>query len=1597
VRSHARASSAGSSTRRGEGLGRVVRGVIARRELLLCSNGSGAPSGVRARLASFLLATAALAVVAAPARAAAPTHPFLPALSHEGTLGHSCGAAVDSHGDLYIAEKTSKKIKIFDPTGAPITEFEASANAAEPCDLAVDSAGNVYVNGFFEDLVKYAPGGAGYPPTPSTTYSSSGKLAEGGVVGVAVDPANDDVYVAFPSSVSSYEPDGTLISSTIAEGVGSGFGFRDVGVDGRTGNVYVVDVFTNKAYVVKPAGNVVLAEIDGADSSAGAFEELAYPALAVDQSNGHVYVSDISTHHVVDEFDSGGNFVAELSHSPALEEGFPSGLAVDNSSGSTKGTVYVTSGGEGQPGSVYAFGPLVYGHDLKVEKTGPGKGAVVGGSASRPTAIECGSFCQSSFEDGAQITLTATPDAGSRVKKWTGCDQVLGSGQSECKLTLGADRKVTLTLSAKPAIAKPSADQITTTSARLNAEVTPNLENTEYHFEYVDDGEFQANEFANATLIPIPDAEVGSGGSPVPVSEEIKGLSPFTTYHFRVVATNAAGVSESDPASFTTFIVPEGFESCPNDSLRTGPSAALPDCRAYEQASPVDKNGGDAIGTVLSAKASVDGNRVSFEGYSPLPGADGSQEFDPPYLATRGSNGWSSQGLLPPEALAHIAQVSAWTPDFSHVYDWTWVFGEPDKWGLYDRNTNDRSIAPVIANTDEVGRADVTGTSDDGSVVFFESEGAPLTPNATPQRPNLYVWDRETGTVSLAGVFNDEEAPARGSFAGAFDWDRGITGVGGAETFMYTRDQHTNSSDGSSVYFTSGNEAQLYLRVNPTQPQSEVVTNGEGEEECTEPELACTIHVSGTEKDNSPTGLEGADPAGPHAATFLGATPDGKHTFFTSTEMLTNDANTGPEQPPAQIGTAKIGESGAVEAEDESFLPKHALGLAVDPAGEYIYWADPSKATIGRAKLPEHEGEPPTEINDEFITPGPTQFEMHPKTDPGALEAVPSAPRYVAVNDEYVYWTNSGPRADGVEFEYGSRNPPVDLAGTIGRAKLTESGPTEVKPEFIPGASDPQGIAVDGEHIYWSTFPQFEAHGRHAVARATLQGAGVNRDFCANSDLNIPHERIDGMALVGGEAFLVENEGNFVHVIRANLAACERTGSVGIEGALSGIAVVGTHLYWANSKEGKIGRTTLSTFDSSPNCFAVSTCESEVIKLEGSPFGIASDGEHLYWSVNGEAPSNAGNDLYRYDYEGHGDGGKLTDLTADSNPGDPNGAEVYGVLGNSDDGSTVYFVANGVLAEGASRGSCHGRYAAGGDVSGVCNLYVSHNGEVAFIAQIGNADNWRFRAHGGEAGNQPKVSRVSSDGSTVLFTSGQRFDTDAQLYRYQIGDSGPLCISCPPTGVPATNSASLGNAEIGGVSALEPHAAMQNHNLSPDGNRVVFQTTEALVGADTNGLEGCPNVGEGHPACTDVYEWEAKGTGSCHWEKQNGGCIYLISSGRSTEPSVLLDASASGNDVFFFTRSQLVGQDEDSFVDVYDARVDGGFASQKAPPPPPICEGEACKGGIPPAPEVGSPSTPLFSGPGNPKPHHKKAKARKHKHKRKAHKRHAKHNRRAHR
>ena len=349
------------------------------------------------------------------------------------------------------------------------------------------------------------------------------------------------------------------------------------------------------------------------------------------------------------------------------------------------------------------------------------------------------------------------------------------------------------------------------------------------------------------------------------------------------------------------------------------------------------------MGSVPLVKAASDGNGISFGATFGIPGGVGAQEL-PTYLAKRSGEpgSWSTQGLLPPALLGERAQVMGWLPDYSKTFTKVSRLGTPQVTALLEQSTDGGEpvlMTPYIPGAEYF----YAGASADGSVVFFESEsklppkeGEDPIPAALEGAFNLYAWDEASGEVHLAGVLNDEQVPGKGAFAGPYAWGEGTSGSslgkGGANRSYYLQDSRAITESGD-IYFTAAGTGQLYLRVNPTRPQSEMKG-----EECLKEEDACTIHVSASKRTTPGAG-------GPQPAAFQAASADGSKVFFNSFEELTEDANTGPEQPEAKISLGGIG--GGIENAD--FIPKKAVGVTVD--GKHIYWANPFTGTIGRAKL----------------------------------------------------------------------------------------------------------------------------------------------------------------------------------------------------------------------------------------------------------------------------------------------------------------------------------------------------------------------------------------------------------------------------------------------------------------------------------------------------------------------------------------------------------------------------------------------------------------------------------------------------------------------
>jgi hypothetical protein len=323
----------------------------------------------------------------------------------------------------------------------------------------------------------------------------------------------------------------------------------------------------------------------------------------------------------------------------------------------------------------------------------------------------------------------------------------------------------------------------------------------------------------------------------------------------------------------------------------------------------------------------------------------------------------------------------------------------------------------------------------------------------------------------------------------------------------------------------------------------------------------------------------------------------------------------------------------------------------------------------------------------------------------------------------------------------------------------------------------------------------------------------------------------------------------------------------------------------------------------------------------------ANDGSAVYFTSQSELtddantgsdgsdnPTDAGNDLYRYDVQS----GVLKDMSVATDPADvATGAAVQGVLGCSGDGEYVYFAALGKLAAGATPGDP--------------NLYALHGETVTFVAPLASADSadWSPRPAG-------RTAVVSEDGRSLAFMSsasvGGYDNTDAktgapdsQVYVYHAASAELECASCRTDGTKPS-----------GPSTLVPPANSYklSRGLTADGTRVFFQCLDALVPSDTNGR-------------IDVYA-------------SDGQTPVLISDGRQAFNAQFMDASADGSDVFFATGAQLLPSDKDQNIDAYDARAGGGFLSPALSHP---CSGDSCQGDLSAQPGEDVPTTQAVRSP----------------------------------
>lgn len=347
-------------------------------------------------------------------------------------------------------------------------------------------------------------------------------------------------------------------------------------------------------------------------------------------------------------------------------------------------------------------------------------------------------------------------------------------------------------------------------------------------------------------------------------------------------------------------------------------------------------------------------------------------------------------------------------------------------------------------------------------------------------------------------------------------------------------------------------------------------------------------------------------------------------------------------------------------------------------------------------------------------------------------------------------------------------------------------------------------------------------------------------------------------------------------------------------------------------------------------------CKTEISNRAEAQFrGASVDGSKVFFTTEQHLlPSATGTGPYLYEYDFNGPEGKKVTLVSG---GDAAGPRVRGVARVSEDGSHVYFVAEGVLSgeNGEHKSPVEDRD----------NLYfferdAAHpQGRIAFVAKLSEEDvaDWSPR--------DERPVQATPDGRFLVFQSTADLTSDqgdmeeaGQVFEYDADTEALVRVSRGQGGYnedgnsreySATIPVQRYEREVVGGLGRFTHLA-----ISADGSRVFFSSMDALVKQALSGV-------------TSVYEY-------------HDGQVGLISDGHDTgmpegRPAVeLIGTDESGQDVFFTTVDRLVPQDTDDQVDVYDARIEGGFAPPSAPAP---CLDDSCQNALASSPLLLVPET----------------------------------------
>ena len=866
-------------------------------------------------------------------------------------------------------------------------------------EIAIDNSGlatqgRIYIvaNEFPEERVKgLLPSGDAIPGF--SLGGGIGELAEVGLCGAGVNPVNGHIWATFSNLNNE------------AEGVGS---IREYDTTGQpTGKVIYPDLsirmcglsfdsqgnmYVDESYESCCQGIIKIDPVTG-EMHRGKLNSAGASQVAVDLSTDSMFIDE---NERVEQLNSEGGLISTFTVGPQSE-----GIAVDE----VTHKVYVD---RNQGGQIEVYEPtepkvvptaksaapdvtktsaVVHGAvnaDGVATENCEFEWSVMGDPVAYDQSAECveGDVFTGSSDHAVHAELTGLSEATEYMVRLA-----VGNGNGTARSI-----PVAFKASSKPEVGSVSAGDVATEGASLGGKVTPNGSPTTYKFELGT----EAGNYTRTFPAPSPiSGHVKSDTTAETFQVSVAGLSPSTTYHFRMTAKNDAGSIEGEDQQFTTFAKDPAGDSCPNAHVRqqTGTRLLL-DCRAYELVSARSTGGYDVesdlapgLSPLVSSPAAVD--RVLYSIYfGSIPGASGSPTSfgHDPYVASRGPNGWSTEYVgLPADGMADLEPfVSPLLEADQSLHQFAFGGANICDPCFADGSTNiplrlaDGSLVEGMAGSQPAGPANPVGEvaqpfSADGDHFVFGSD-KPFELAGNSGSVSIYDRNLRTGVTQVVSTLSDGTTMTGSGIAElgiSNDGSRILIGklvgtdvngskyfdlylhVGSSPTSIVVADTPKGvlyngmTGDGTMVYFTTADKIGGEVDTSPDLFRADV-----GQTSATVSRVSTGAGITGDTDSCSPVSEWNVASGGPNCGTlaFAGgagvAAGDGT-VYFLSPELLDGPSNGVQDEPnlyvvrPGQnphfvavIDDSPISNSGILHGTQQS--GSHSYGdFQVTPNGKF--------------------------------------------------------------------------------------------------------------------------------------------------------------------------------------------------------------------------------------------------------------------------------------------------------------------------------------------------------------------------------------------------------------------------------------------------------------------------------------------------------------------------------------------------------------------------------------------------------------------------------------------------------------------------------------